>query len=163
MSDGFHERQALDVTNRSTDFSDDKIITAFFAEIKHISLDFVGDVRHHLDCFAQIVATTFLFDHALVDASGRKVVIASGFDAGEAFVVAEIEVGFLTVVRYVAFSVLIGIERAGVDVDVGIKLLNRDVVAASCSNFAIELAIMPLPSDEATPPVTKIYFVSAMR
>ena len=44
---------------------------------------------------------------------------------------AEIEVGFLTVVRYVAFSVLIGIERAGVDVDVGIKLLNRDVVAAS--------------------------------
>ena len=131
LANGFYERETFDVTDCTANLCDHKIISALFAQIEHIALDFIRDVRNHLNRFAQIVATTFLFDHALVDASGRKVVIASGFDAGEAFVVAEIEVGFLTVVRYVAFSVLIGIERAGVDVDVGIKLLNRDVVAAS--------------------------------
>ena len=31
----------------------------------------------------------------------------------------------------------------------------------ACNNFPIDAAIMPLPSEEATPPVTKIYLVSA--
>ena len=32
----------------------------------------------------------------------------------------------------------------------------------SCSNLAKEAAMIPLPSDEVTPPVTKTYFVLLM-
>lgn len=32
----------------------------------------------------------------------------------------------------------------------------------SCSNFANEAAIIPFPSDEVTPPVTKTYLVLCM-
>ena len=130
LSDGFHERQALDVTNRSAYFSDDKIITAFFAEIKHIALDFVGDVRHHLDCFTQIVATAFFVNHTLVDATGSEIVVARSFDACETLIVTEVKVCFLPIIGDITFAVFIGVERTWVDVDVRIKLLNRDVKAA---------------------------------
>lgn len=32
----------------------------------------------------------------------------------------------------------------------------------SCSNFARDAAIIPFPSDDVTPPVTKIYLVAFM-
>jgi hypothetical protein len=44
--------------------------------------------------------------------------------------VAEVEVGFGAVVGYITFAVLVGIERAGVDVDVGVELLDGDAEAA---------------------------------
>ena len=32
----------------------------------------------------------------------------------------------------------------------------------ACISFAIEAVMIPFPSDEVTPPVTKMYFVAAM-
>jgi len=52
---------------------------------------------------------------------------------------------------------LIGVEGTRVDVDIRVKLLDSNVVA-SCLK---KLSYIPLPSEETTPPVTKMYFVSA--
>ena len=136
LANGFDEGQTFDVADRTADFRDHKIIAAFLAQVEHVAFDFVGDVRNHLDGFAQVVAAAFLFDHALVDAARGEIVVARGLDAREALVVAEVEVRFLSVVRHVAFAVLIGVERTGVDIDVRVEFLDRNVVAARLEQFA---------------------------
>ena len=50
---------------------------------------------------------------------------------GEALVVAEIEVGLAAVVGDVDLAVLIRAHRARIDVDVGVELLQRDLVAVA--------------------------------
>ena len=50
---------------------------------------------------------------------------------GEALVVAEVEVGLGAVVGDVDLAVLVGAHRAGVDVDVRVELLQRDLVAVA--------------------------------
>src|SRR5262249_10543886 len=49
---------------------------------------------------------------------------------GEAFIVAEVEVGFGAVVEDVDLAVLIGAHGAGIDVDVGVELLEAHAQAA---------------------------------
>ena len=59
----------------------------------------------------------------------RPVVTLLAWEVGqvqEPLVVAQVEVGFGPVVGYVALAVLVGVEGAGVDVDVGVKLLDGD-------------------------------------
>ena len=84
----------------------------------------------------------------------------AGEDAvGEPLVMAEIEIGLGAVVQHVNFAVLIRVHRAGIDVEIGIELLEDDLQAASSSSVPREAAARPLPSELTTPPVTKIYFI----
>jgi len=71
-------------------------------------------VRDHLDGGAEIVAAPLLGEDVLVDAAGGDVVLAGRRTAGEALVMAEVEIG-----------------------------LGADA--------------RPLPSEETTPPVMKMY------
>ena len=87
-------------------------------------------MRDNLHCLSQIVAAAFLVDYALVDTSGGNVVGARGANVGESLVVAQVEVGLVPVDGHVAFAVLIRVERTGVDVDVGVELLDCHFKAA---------------------------------
>ena len=49
---------------------------------------------------------------------------------GEAFVVSQIEVSLVAVVGDVAFAMFVGVQGAGVDVDVGVELLDCHPEAA---------------------------------
>jgi hypothetical protein len=73
-------------------------------------------VRDHLHRGAEVLAAPLLGDHRGIDAAGRDVVALAGVDAGEALVVAEIEVGFGAVVGDEDFAVLIRAHRARIDV-----------------------------------------------
>ena len=86
-------------------------------------------MRNYLHRLAEIVAAALLVDDRLVDAAGGDVVGAGCLDVGEALVVAEVKIGLMAVHSHIAFTVRIGIERAGVDVDVRVKLLDGDAVA----------------------------------
>ena len=127
---GFQERERFDVAHHTADFGDYEVVFSGFAQMLHTVLDLVGDVGHNLHGFAQIVAAPFLVDDALVDASGGEVVGACGLDVGEPFVVAEVEVGFMTIDCHIAFAVLIGVERARINVDVGVEFLYCDPESA---------------------------------
>src|SRR5208282_5021965 len=59
-----------------------------------------------------------------------QVVHAGQFDVGETFVMAEVEIRLRAVVQHVNFAVLVGVHGAGIDVEVGIKLLQGDFEAA---------------------------------
>ena len=83
-------------------------------------------MRHHLYGLAKIVATALAVNHGLVDASRGNRVLACGVYTRKAFVVSQIQIGFHTVGRHVAFTMLVGIQRARIDVDIGVELLNGD-------------------------------------
>ena len=53
-----------------------------------------------------------------------------GGDAGEALVMAEVEVGLGAVVGDVDLAVLVGRHRARIDVEIGVELADADLVAA---------------------------------
>ena len=89
-------------------------------------LDFVGDVRNHLHGFAEIIAAAFVVENGLVNLAAGQVVEAGELDVGEPLVMAEVEIGFRAVIQHVNFAVLIRAHRAGIDVEVGIELLQRD-------------------------------------
>ena len=93
-------------------------------------LDGVGDVRDHLDGGAEIVAAPLLGEDVLVDAAGGDVVLPARRTAGEALVVAEVEIGLGAVVGDEHLAVLVGRHRARIDVEIGVELAQPDLVAA---------------------------------
>ncbi len=111
---------------------------------------------HHLNGLSEVVATTLTIDDGFIDAASGDRVATGGMDASESLVVAEVEVGLLTVGCDVTFAMLVGVERARVDVDVRIKLLNGDAVTASLEEFTNGCSNDAFPSDDTTPPVTKM-------
>ena len=131
LAHALEERQALDVAYGSADFGYYEIVVAGVAEQLHVALDLVGDVGYDLDGLAEIVAAAFVVDDVLVDPTGRDIIGARCADIGEPLVVAEVEIGLLTVDGYVAFAVFVGVESARVDVDIRVELLDGDAVAAS--------------------------------
>ena len=99
-------------------------------------LDRVGHVRDHLHGGAQIVAAPFLGDDLLVDAARGDVVALPRRNAGEALVVAQVEIGLGPVVGDVDLAVLVGAHRPRIDVEIGIELANADFVAARLQQSA---------------------------
>jgi hypothetical protein len=94
-----------------------------------------------------------------VHLAGGDVVIARHPGRGEPLVVAEVEIGLAAVVGDEDLAVLVGTHRPRVHVDV------RDPSSAgtpgiprASSSAPIDAAASPLPSEETTPPVTKMNF-----
>ena len=135
LTDGFHERGALDVADGPADFRDDEIEIPFRCVGREMAFDLIGDMRDDLDGLAQEVPATLLVDDRLVDLAGGHGVVPGRPDAGEALIMAQVQVCFHPVCRDIAFPMLVRVERAGVDVDVGVHLLDGDAVAAGLEEF----------------------------
>ena len=95
-----------------------------FRCVTHAGLDFVGNVRDDLDGVAEVFAAAFLCDDGGVDLAGGHVSGLVEVFVQEALVVSDVEVGFSTVVGDKDFTVLEGVHRTGVDVQVGVELLH---------------------------------------
>ena len=128
LPDRFDERQALDVADRPADLADDEVAAVGVGEREF--LDRVGDVRDHLDGRAEIVAAPLLGDDVAVDAAGGDIVRLARGNAGEALVMAEVEIGLGPVVGHIDFAMLIRRHRPRIDVQIGIELPDPDLVAA---------------------------------
>ena len=128
LADRLEERQALDVADRAADLAEHEIEVLVAVEDER--LDGVGDVRDHLHRGAEIVAAALAGDDVLVDAAGGDVVHAVRRPAGEALVVAEVEVGLGAVVGDEDLAVLVGAHRPRIDVEVGVELPQAHAVAA---------------------------------
>src|SRR5258706_603643 len=102
-----------------------------FGNFPNGGFDFVGDVRDHLDGFAQEIAAALFGEDGFVDAAGGPIVVAGKLGVGEAFVVSEVEVGLCAVFGDEDFAVLEGTHGAGIDVKVRIALLKGDFETAT--------------------------------
>ena len=81
-------RKRFDIPYSSSYFSDDNIILATLAKKLYTVLDFVGNMRDNLYCFAKELPTAFFFDDTLVDTTSGHIVSLRGEDIEETFVMA---------------------------------------------------------------------------
>jgi hypothetical protein len=85
---------------------------------------------NHLDRSAEIVSAPLLGDYAGIDAAGRDVVGLARRHAGEALVMAQVEVGLRPVVGDVDLAVLVGTHRPRVDVQIRVELAQAHLETA---------------------------------
>jgi len=130
LADGLEERLPLDVTDGAADLDDGHVSPLGRGGDQDALLDLVGDVRDDLDGAAQVVAPALLPDDRTVDLTRGYIGELGEVDVDEPFVVAQVEVGLGAVVGDEDLAVLIGVHVAGVDVDVRVELLQRDLEAA---------------------------------
>ena len=128
LADGLDERLALDVADRAADLSDDDV--ALLADAVELFLDFVGHVRDDLHGAAVVAAAALAVEHGEVHLPGRDGRPARQVFVDEALVVAEVEVGLHAVLGDEHLAVLVGVHRAGIDVEIRVELLNRHRIAA---------------------------------
>ena len=132
LADGFEEGQAFDVANGAADLHKGYVRGVFgFTDAEESVFDLVGDVGDDLDGAALVFAAAFLVEDAPVDAAGSDGVQLGEGNVQVAFVVTEVEVGFGAVVSDEHFAVLERVQRAGVDIKVGVELLHGHRKAAS--------------------------------
>ena len=127
LAHGFQEGKAFDVADGAADFADAEVFVV--ESVEEEFLDGVGDMRHDLDGGAEVVSAAFARDDFGVYFAGGHAVAGLGGDAGEAFVVSEVQVGFGAVVGDEDFAVFEGVHRAGVDIEVGVKFAEAHGVA----------------------------------
>ena len=126
----FDEGLRFNVTDGAADFGNDHIGVRLLTDAVHEILDFICNVRDDLHGRAEILAPALFIEDVPVDLAGCEVRVFVEVFVDEALVVAEVKVGFCAVFGHVDLSVLIRAHRAGVDVDVGVELLRRDLESA---------------------------------
>ncbi len=134
LANRFEEGQALDVAHRAADFDEHDV--HIDCDRANGVFDLVGDMRNHLHGAAEVVAAPFLLNDGRINLAGRPVGVLGGQRAGEAFVVAEVEVRLRAVVGDVDLAVLVGAHRPRVDIDIWVELLHRDPVAVAFEETA---------------------------
>ena len=132
LTDGLEKRQALDVAHGPADLHDRHVEP--LRRFTDVLLDLVRNVRNDLNGLAQIVPPPLLGDDREIDLPGREVVLFAHPCAGEAFVMAEIEVRLRPVVGHENLPVLKGAHRPRIDIDVGVQLLVGHPEAAAFEN-----------------------------
>ena len=128
LADGLEERQAFDVADGAADLAQQEI--RVLAIRRNELLDGVGDVGDDLHRGAEIVPVPLPRDYRRIDAAGGDVVALARRHAGEAFVMAEVEVGFGAVVGDIDLAVLKRAHGPRIDVEIGIELAQTDLEAA---------------------------------
>ena len=122
LAQGLKEWQALDVPRCAANLGDEDI--GAFAALEDATLDLVGHVRDNLDGGSEIISVALLGDDGLIDLAGCQTVGTAKRAGGEALVMAEVEVGLSAVVEHVNLTVLVGVHRPRIHVEVGVEFLD---------------------------------------
>ena len=127
LADGVDEGLAFDIADGSADFGDHHVGVGLFAYGIDKALDFIRDMGNDLHGGAQIAALPFAGDDVGIHLTGGQIGVLVQILIDEAFVMSQIQIGFCAVLGHVYLAVLIGAHRTGIDVDIGIQLLRRDL------------------------------------
>ena len=127
LTDRLDERQRLDIAHRAADFAQHEVQPLGIRQREF--LDGIGHMRDDLHRGAQIIAAPFLGDNVPVHAARGDIVALMCRDAGEALIMAKIQIGLGPVIGDVDLSVLIRAHRARIDIQIGIEFANADGVA----------------------------------
>ena len=127
LADSFKEGLAFNIAGGAAHLGNDHVRAGLFAHAVDEFLDFVGDVRNYLNRFSEIFAPALFVKHVPVDLAGGKVGIFVQILVDKALIVAKVKVGFGAVLRYINLAVLIGAHGAGVNVNIRVKLLRRNL------------------------------------
>ena len=125
LANRFEKRLTLDVTRRPADLGDDDIGGIVgLTDTADPADDLIRDVRDHLDGLAEVASPALAVYDGLVDLTGGHAVVPRDIDIDKPLVMAQIQIGFGTVVRDKHLAVLEGTHRSGVDIDIRIHFLD---------------------------------------
>ena len=127
LADSLHKWQGLDITYSTTDFGNNHIGTITSSYIIDTLLDFIGNMRNNLYSLAQIIATALLVENIPVYLAGGDIGALGQVDVDETLIVAQIQIGFCTIIGNKNLAVLIWAHGAWVNIDIWIKLLNSNL------------------------------------
>ena len=130
LAHSLKERRGFYIADGSSDFGDYEIEFTRIAEAFDVSFDFVCDMRNDLHGLPKIITAAFFVDDRLIDSAGCNIVGAGGLNVCEPFVMTEVKIRFMAVNRDIALPMFIRVERTGVNVDVGIELLDSNRVSS---------------------------------
>lgn len=130
LTESFQKESAFNVAYSATDFGDEDFgIRIGFGDVEESLLNLVGDMRNILHGCSEVFAFALVADDCFEDLAGGKGVEARELARGEALVVTKVEVGLGSVVEDVDFAMLVGRHCARIDIEIGIELLDHDLVA----------------------------------
>jgi hypothetical protein len=125
LADGLQKRQAFDIADRAADLAQHEI--GIPDVVGYEFLDGIGHMGNDLHRGAQIVAAALACDHGGIDAPGRDVVAAARGHAGEALVMAQVQIGFGPVIGDEDLAMLERAHRPRIDVEIGVQLAESDL------------------------------------
>jgi len=135
LAHGLEEGQRLNVADGPADLGDDDVDLGA-GHAADARLDLVGDVRDDLHRVAEVLTASLLRDDGRIHLAGRHIGRAVEIGVEEALVVTDVEIGLGAVVGDEDLSVLEGVHRARVDIEIGIELLHRHAQSARLEEVA---------------------------
>ena len=148
LADGLQKRQRPNVAHRAADLDDHNVkgrLIGRRGQASHRGFDFVGHMRDHLHCLAEIIAPPLARDDLLVDAPARKIVGLRKRSVRESFVVPQVQIGLRAIVGDEDLAMLKRTHRSRIDVQVWIELLQRDLEPAAFKQAAEAGCRNPFP------------------
>ncbi len=94
FANGFEKRLSFNVAYGTTDFDQDDFGLTGTPQQVDAAFNFVGDMRNHLDCAAQIISAAFPVDHFFIHLPCRNGTGAFQAQVAKAFVMPKVEVSF---------------------------------------------------------------------
>jgi hypothetical protein len=137
LTDGLKEGESLDVAHRAPYLDNDNAGLTLCGHLVDTSLYLIGYMWYHLNSAAKKIATPLLGDYRAIDLPLGYAGGSGNVGIDEAFIVTQVEVGFLTIFSNEDLAMLIRRHCPRIDIDVGIQLLNRnrDVTALQNSSY----------------------------
>ena len=127
LADGFEKRQPFDIANGAADFTQHEI-NLVLTDAQEL-FDFIGDMRDHLNGFAQIIAAPFFLQHGRINPARRHAVGFARRHAGEPFVMAKVQIGFGAIIGHKHLAMFKRRHGAGIDVQIGVEFAQPHRIA----------------------------------
>jgi len=131
LAQGLEKGLAFDIADCAPDFNDGDIHAILpRGQGMNTGFDFIGDMGNNLYCLAQIFAAALFLDDRVINGSCGGIAFLGQFGRGEAFVMTQVQVCFRSIVSNEHLTMLKGIHRAGVYVNIRVHLHHGDAQPA---------------------------------
>jgi len=126
LTDGLQEGETLVVAHGAANLHNGHISLVGRGVQPYFLLNHIGDMWNHLDGGTRIHPVALVVDDGVVHLSGRHIAVFVQTFINKTLVVANVQVGFPAIFRHIHLSVLVGVHRAGIHIQVRVQLLHRN-------------------------------------
>jgi hypothetical protein len=124
LANSLQKRQPFDIADSSADFDDHHVCPGLTGNSSDTRLDLIGDVRDDLDRAAKIVATALFLNHRGVNLTCGDIAETGQIHIDKPLIVPKVEIGLGAIFGDEDLTVLVGRHGTGIDIDIGIELLD---------------------------------------
>ncbi len=124
LASRLEKRERFDIAYSATDFDNRYIrrtVPGLFRTACDEVLNFICDVRDHLNSFSKIIAASLFAQHRLVDLACGEIIDLAHFRGDKSLVVSEVQVSFGSVFGHEDFTMLKRTHGARINVDIRIE------------------------------------------